>query len=66
MAIQLPEGAHAIVFCIVAWSIICLCASAFLVWLVWVHNERGSCKLLGSVFPLPRMSQPLTSLKMSR
>lgn len=66
MAVQLPEGAHAIVGCIVAWSIICLCASALLVWIVWAHNERGSCKFLGSFSPLPGMPRPLTSLQMSR
>ncbi|KAK0746547.1 hypothetical protein B0T18DRAFT_326716 [Schizothecium vesticola] len=50
MAVQLPEGAQAIVGCIVAWSILCLCASAILVWLVWAHNERGSYVALMGAF----------------
>ncbi|KAK1834335.1 hypothetical protein QBC39DRAFT_25543 [Podospora conica] len=50
MAVQLPEGARAIAGCIVAWSIICLCTSVFLVHLVWVHNERRSYVALMGAF----------------
>ena len=48
MAVQFPEEALAIAGCIVAWSLICLASSVFLVHLVWVHNEKRSCRSLGS------------------
>jgi hypothetical protein len=44
MGIQIPAGAAAAAGAILTFSFLCLGTSMLLVWLVWVQNERKSCK----------------------
>jgi len=40
----MPPGALGATCAIVAWSFCCLAITLLLLWLVWVHGERVSCK----------------------
>jgi len=44
MGTQLPVDARGAAAAILAFSILCLTTSLLLIWLVWVQNERRSCK----------------------
>ena len=44
MAVQLPSEASGVVAGVLVYSFFCLACGLFLLWLVWVHNERKSCK----------------------
>jgi hypothetical protein len=45
---QLPPGVLGVAVVVLLYSIFCLACGLFLLWLVWVHDERKSCKLLFS------------------
>ncbi|KAK3390309.1 hypothetical protein B0H63DRAFT_110867 [Podospora didyma] len=42
MAAQLPADALGAAVAILIYSFLCLVSGAFLVWLIWIHNERQS------------------------
>jgi len=44
MAPQLPPEAVGAAVGVLIYSLICLASGLFLLWLVWVHDERKSCK----------------------
>jgi len=44
MEIQLPAEAAATAGVILTFSFLCLGTAGILIWLVWVQNERTSCK----------------------
>ncbi len=43
MASTLPPGAHGACAGVLLYSLVCFFSSSFVLWLVWVHNERMSC-----------------------
>jgi hypothetical protein len=45
---QLPPGVLGVAVVVLLYSILCLACGVFLLWLVWVHDERKSCKPLVS------------------
>lgn len=44
MAVQLPSEAIGPAAGVLVYSFFCLSLSLLLLWLVWVHHERKSCK----------------------
>lgn len=40
----LPPGVIGAAVGVLVYSFICLACGFFLLWLVWVHDERRSCK----------------------
>jgi hypothetical protein len=47
MGIQLPDEALGAVVGVLIFSIICLLCTCIMIWLIWTHHERDSCKYTG-------------------
>ncbi|KAK3939873.1 glycoside hydrolase [Diplogelasinospora grovesii] len=50
MAVQLPSEAVGYASGILAYSLICLACSSFMLWLVWAHDERKSYVMMLAFF----------------
>lgn len=46
-AFQLPDSVTGAAIGCLSYSGLCLLANVILVWLIWVHRERTSCKFCG-------------------
>jgi hypothetical protein len=44
MAAQVPSEVLGVAVGVLIYSFICLASGIFLLWMVWVHDERKSCK----------------------
>jgi hypothetical protein len=44
MAAQVPPEVLGVAVGVLIYSLICLASGIFMLWMVWVHNERKSCK----------------------
>lgn len=60
MAAQLPPEVVGVAAGVLIYSLICLASGIFLLWLVWVHDERKSCEPLVSR-SVPRLLMVQTS-----
>lgn len=45
MVVQLLDEVVGIAVAVLFYAILCLTASCIMIWLVWTHHERDSCKL---------------------